>query len=199
MWNYIPFPLAGRLQYLLDICLLLYVQPWTPDDGRKDRPKHVELHQNKINSRHWCIWLVLLQKYVMMQVAMNVKLHINLVPSTDGSINKQITSLVKHQTWHFRKLQVKYPRDSEAAILILSLFHPTYLIYGVSIAVNFIVWGFQFWHCVLGLHKIWKKRIVIFLILGCTQSLSSRGLWHARVSLNVSFLCTKAAHFFVTC
>jgi hypothetical protein len=24
------------------IRLLLYVQSWTPDDGRKDRPKHVE-------------------------------------------------------------------------------------------------------------------------------------------------------------
>jgi len=24
--------------------LLLYVRFWTPDDGRKDRPKHVECH-----------------------------------------------------------------------------------------------------------------------------------------------------------
>jgi len=31
-------------QYLFDICLLLYVQPWAPDDGRKDGPKHVECH-----------------------------------------------------------------------------------------------------------------------------------------------------------
>jgi len=29
-------------QYLFDKCLLLYVQSRTPDDGRKDRPKHVE-------------------------------------------------------------------------------------------------------------------------------------------------------------
>ena len=36
--------LAGRQQYLFDRCLLLYVQSWTPDDGRKDRPKHVECH-----------------------------------------------------------------------------------------------------------------------------------------------------------
>ena len=36
------------------MCLLLYVQSWTPDDGRKDRPKHVECH-SKINLRHWCI------------------------------------------------------------------------------------------------------------------------------------------------
>ena len=39
--------LASRQQYLFDICLLLYVQSWTPDDGRKDRPKHVEC-QSKI-------------------------------------------------------------------------------------------------------------------------------------------------------
>ena len=29
-------------QNLYDIYLTLYVQSWTPDDGRKDRPKHVE-------------------------------------------------------------------------------------------------------------------------------------------------------------
>ena len=38
----ISYPLAGRQQYLFDICLLLYVQSWTADDGRKDRPKYVE-------------------------------------------------------------------------------------------------------------------------------------------------------------
>jgi len=51
--------LASRQQYLFDKCLLLYVQSWSPDDGRKDRPKHVECH-SKINLIHWCIWLVLL-------------------------------------------------------------------------------------------------------------------------------------------
>ena len=40
----ISYPLASRQQYLFDICLLLYVQSWTPDDGRKDHPKHVECH-----------------------------------------------------------------------------------------------------------------------------------------------------------
>ena len=40
--------LASRQQYLFDICLLLYVQSWTPDDGWKDRSKRVELFQNKI-------------------------------------------------------------------------------------------------------------------------------------------------------
>ena len=36
--------LASRQQYLFDIYLLLYAQSWTPDDGRKDRPKHVECY-----------------------------------------------------------------------------------------------------------------------------------------------------------
>jgi len=31
-------------QILFDKCLLLSVQSWTPDDGRKDHPKHVECH-----------------------------------------------------------------------------------------------------------------------------------------------------------
>jgi len=53
-------PLASRQQSLFDKCLLFYVQSRTPDYGRKDSPKHVELFQNKINLRHWCIWLVLL-------------------------------------------------------------------------------------------------------------------------------------------
>ena len=39
--------LASRQQYLFDICLLQYVQSLTPDDGRKDRPKHVECYSNK--------------------------------------------------------------------------------------------------------------------------------------------------------
>jgi len=45
----------------------------TPDDGRKDRPKHVEWYSNKINLRHWCIWLVLLYKFITMHGPMNVK------------------------------------------------------------------------------------------------------------------------------
>ena len=36
--------LASRQQYLFDRSLLLYVQSWTPEDGRKVRPKHVEFH-----------------------------------------------------------------------------------------------------------------------------------------------------------
>ena len=44
--------LAGTRQQadsgMFDICLLLYVQSWTPDDGWKDSPKHVVSFQNKI-------------------------------------------------------------------------------------------------------------------------------------------------------
>ena len=35
---------------IYDIYLTLYVQSWTPDDGRKDRPKHVEWYS--INSKN---------------------------------------------------------------------------------------------------------------------------------------------------
>ena len=37
-------------QNLYDIYLKLYVQSWTPDDGRRDRPKHVEWYS--INSKN---------------------------------------------------------------------------------------------------------------------------------------------------
>jgi len=50
-WNgtgSISYPLASRQQYLFDICLLLCVQSWTPVDGRKDPPKHVQCHSKII-------------------------------------------------------------------------------------------------------------------------------------------------------
>jgi len=53
--------LASRQQYLFDICLLLYVQYWTPDYGRKDRPKHVECHSKiklKLNKFDTLVHLV---------------------------------------------------------------------------------------------------------------------------------------------
>ena len=44
-------------QNLNDIYLMLYVQPLTPDDGRRDLPKHVVLFQNKINLRCTSGWI----------------------------------------------------------------------------------------------------------------------------------------------
>jgi len=43
-WNcsFIKCPLASSQRYLYDIHLMACVQYWTPDDGRKNRPKHVE-------------------------------------------------------------------------------------------------------------------------------------------------------------
>ena len=35
-------PASNKPQNLYDMYLMLYVQSQTPDDGRKDRPKHVE-------------------------------------------------------------------------------------------------------------------------------------------------------------
>jgi len=40
----ISFPLESSQQNLSDIYLMLYVQSWAPDYGRKDRPKHVECY-----------------------------------------------------------------------------------------------------------------------------------------------------------
>ena len=46
-----------RQLYLSDKYLLLYAQSWTPDDGRKYRPKHVECH-SKINKSDTLVHLV---------------------------------------------------------------------------------------------------------------------------------------------
>ena len=51
------YPLASRQQYMFDICMLLYVQSCTPNDGRKDRPKHVQCH-SKINKFDTLVHLV---------------------------------------------------------------------------------------------------------------------------------------------
>ena len=51
-WN--RFHLVSTSKFstnLYDIYLMLCVQYWTPDDGRKDRPKHVEWYS--INSKNW--------------------------------------------------------------------------------------------------------------------------------------------------
>jgi len=56
-WN-CKYLLSSRQQYLFDKCLLLYVQSWTPDDGRKDRPKHVECHSPPKNKFDTLVQLV---------------------------------------------------------------------------------------------------------------------------------------------
>jgi hypothetical protein len=43
---------SGNEMELYGIYLMLYVQSQTPDDGRRDRPKHVECYKNKINVRY---------------------------------------------------------------------------------------------------------------------------------------------------
>ena len=42
-------PTSKQSTNLYDINLVLCVKPWTPDDGRKDRPKHAEWHS--VNSK----------------------------------------------------------------------------------------------------------------------------------------------------
>ena len=63
------YPLAGREQYLFDKCLLLYVQSWSRDDGRKDSPKHVEFHSKLkyiwyIGASSWFYYRNLLYEYL---------------------------------------------------------------------------------------------------------------------------------------
>ena len=41
-WLHASVPPSMQSSNLYDIYLMLCVQSWTPDDGRKDRPKHVE-------------------------------------------------------------------------------------------------------------------------------------------------------------
>jgi len=48
-WLLASGPASKQSTNLYDIYLTLYVQFWTPDDGRKDRPKHVEWYS--INSK----------------------------------------------------------------------------------------------------------------------------------------------------
>ena len=79
--------LASRQQYLFDKCLLLYVQSWTPDDGQKDRPKHVECHSKRkliwyIRASYWFYY----RNNTTLHCPMNVKrgfwLPVQLLPET---------------------------------------------------------------------------------------------------------------------
>ena len=50
-------PACMQSTNLYDIYLMLCVQSWTPDDGRKDRPKHVEWYSiNSINCTSSCFY-----------------------------------------------------------------------------------------------------------------------------------------------
>ena len=44
MCVYVLVVIYPSLDLQFDKCLLLYVQSRTPDDGWKDRPKHVQCH-----------------------------------------------------------------------------------------------------------------------------------------------------------
>jgi len=48
---------SKQKQYLFDKCILLYVQSWNPDDGRKGRKKHVEC-RSKVNKFDTLVYLV---------------------------------------------------------------------------------------------------------------------------------------------
>ena len=69
-WTVFPSIIRSSKLHILQ---QTYVQLWAPDDGRKDRLKHVE-HFTRINNlRNRCILLVVLQEYILMHGPMNVK------------------------------------------------------------------------------------------------------------------------------
>jgi len=63
-------PASKQSTNLYDIYMMLYVQSWTPDDGRKDRPKHVEWYSINLKIVHLFGFL---QKYIKMHGPMNIK------------------------------------------------------------------------------------------------------------------------------
>jgi len=60
-------PVSKHSTNLYEIHLTLYVQSWTPDDGRKDRPKHVEWYlinsKNCASSWFWHVYVLWLGVY----------------------------------------------------------------------------------------------------------------------------------------
>ena len=77
--------LASRQQYLFDTCLLLYVQSWTADDGRKDRPKHVESY-SKWNKFEALVHVVgfTIEMYLKVRRNLQPTVLYNLHQSTSG-------------------------------------------------------------------------------------------------------------------
>ena len=67
------WPLASKQPQNL-FGMMLHVQYQTPDDGRRDRPKHVERCSTINKFEILCIWLILLQKYITMHGPTNAKL-----------------------------------------------------------------------------------------------------------------------------
>jgi len=83
--------LPSRQQYLFDIYLMLYVQYWTPDDWRKDRPKHVECY-SKIKSfffrwRYSPLWALACRTIPLhLSLSITSSLHL-LTPNTWRSLS----------------------------------------------------------------------------------------------------------------
>ena len=54
-----PGPARKMSTNLYDIYYCRVYSEYTPDDGQRNCPKHVDFHVG-VNLRNWCIWLVLL-------------------------------------------------------------------------------------------------------------------------------------------
>ena len=66
---------------MFDIYLMLYVQSWTPDDGRKDRPEHVECY-----SKIKYIWEIGASSWFYYRNDMYYTSSLNIVPVSTEAI-----------------------------------------------------------------------------------------------------------------
>jgi len=70
-WNsmeFHPVPASKQSTNLYDIYLMLCVQSCTPDDGRKDRPKHVEWYSVKSKIVHLVVFTIKIAKKSLVTV-----------------------------------------------------------------------------------------------------------------------------------
>ena len=81
-------PASKQSTNLYDIYLMLCVQSWTPDDGRKDRPKHVEWYS--INSKNCASSWFYHRKLIYSYLYQTIRCHISVI-STNTAV----------RTWKF--------------------------------------------------------------------------------------------------
>jgi hypothetical protein len=139
---------------LFDIYLLMHIQSWTPDDGRKDHPKHVQCSKNKVNLRNWCILFDLLRKYIMMHGFMNVE---NLYSACARNIT--ITKSTHHKLCNCMKLGnlSMYPK-----------YHAAYMLRESTGAGPHILNVCRRWRWTVNF-TVWSTSIILFKHTGSLQ------------------------------
>jgi len=116
-------PASKQSTNLYDIHLMLYVQSWTPDDGRKDRPKHVEWYS--INSK---------QKIVNL-ICFTVEINQGVIPFV-------VVSIIRRHTSNYRSLLV---RNSKFVCLsiIPGMLHYSVYTFRADFGFRHLLWKFQ--------------------------------------------------------